>query len=404
MVDTRIVIGVTGGIAAYKIPHLVRLLRKKGAETKVVLTPHALPLVSIEVLRTLSGNAVYHDGAAVHDMDHIRLTQWADFLLVAPATANTIAKIAHGIADNLLTSIALAFPPPRTIIAPAMNTAMWENRATRDNVALLSKSNYCVLPVGEGELACGDEGAGRMIEVEAIVDALVQQLQGSKSLSGKRVLISSGPTEEPIDPVRMITNRSSGKMGAALAREALRLGAEVTVVSGPAATPLPQGAKVLQVRTAAEMEAQLQREFPKADICIMAAAVADYRPEAAARQKLRRDEHSRMSIELVANHDILAGLGSIKQHQMLVGFALESSDDEARLPARLQARVREKMLRKQCDLMVFNLVGKALGTDTTEMAIYDGTGGCRQYGPMSKRAAAQALFERIAELSGAKNG
>ncbi|MBN1574916.1 MAG: bifunctional phosphopantothenoylcysteine decarboxylase/phosphopantothenate--cysteine ligase CoaBC [Chitinispirillaceae bacterium] len=393
--DSRIVIGVTGGIAAYKIPHLVRLLRGKGAEVKVVLTLHAQPLVGSEALRTVSGNPVYTDGTAVHDMDHIRLTEWADVLLIAPATANTIAKIVHGIADNLLTSIAAAFPPSRTIIAPAMNTAMWESSVTRENITLLSGRNFKVLPVGYGELACGEEGAGRMIEVEALVEAVVDHWKKGRPFSGKRVLISSGPTEEPIDPVRVITNRSSGKMGAALAREALRMGAEVTVVSGPAATPLPQGVTVHAVRTAEEMDAALQAEFPKTDVCIMAAAVSDYRPAKAAPHKLHHDRQATLSIDLAANRDILAGLGVVKKQQILVGFALESNDDEA--------RVREKIARKQCDLMVFNRVDTALGTDTTEIAIYGRNGEIQHCGPVSKEAAARELLLRIIELSGKKN-
>ncbi|MBN1307286.1 MAG: bifunctional phosphopantothenoylcysteine decarboxylase/phosphopantothenate--cysteine ligase CoaBC [Chitinispirillaceae bacterium] len=394
--DSRIVIGVTGGIAAYKIPYLIRLLRRKGAEVKVVLTSHAQPMVGGEALRTVSCNPVYCDNTAVHDMDHIRLAEWAEILLIAPATANTIAKIAHGIADNLLTSIAAAFPPSRTIIAPAMNTAMWESRAVRDNVALLSGREYLVLPVGCGELACGEEGAGRMIEPEELVEALVDHLKKDRPFSGKRMLISSGPTEEPIDAVRVITNRSSGRMGAALAREALRMGAEVTVVSGPAATPLPSGAVVVAVRTAAEMEEAMRREFPNIDICIMAAAVSDYRPHKAAASKIRRSGNEKLNVTLVAVPDILAGLGTIKQRQFLVGFALESGDDEG--------RTREKMVRKRCDLMVFNRVDRALGTDTTEMVIYGRRGVIQRCGPVRKEVAARELLLRIAEISGKKNG
>lgn len=394
--NARIVVGVTGGIAAYKIPHLVRLLRKQGAEVKVVLTSHAQSFVGIDALRTLSGNPVYRDGSAVYDIDHIRLTEWADILLIAPATANTVAKIAHGIADNLLTSIALAFPPGRTIIVPAMNSGMWENPATRENISLLVARTYKVLPVGKGELACGDEGPGRMMEVEAIVEAVMEYFKIGRPLSGKRVLISSGPTEEPIDPVRVITNRSSGKMGAALAREALRMGAEVTVVSGPISAALPAGVRMRPVRTAEEMETALREEFAATDICIMAAAVADYRPLSASPIKLQRDHQAVFSLDLVANRDILAGLGSLKQKQILVGFALENSDDEV--------RVKEKMMRKQCDLMVANRVETSLGTDTTEITIFDTKGGCSKYGPVSKEVAARELLRHIIEFAGNRHG
>jgi len=391
-VNTGIVIGVTGGIAAYKIPHLVRLLRKEGAQTKVVLTPHAHPLVGIEALRTVSGNRVYCDEVSIHDMDHIRLTEWGEILLIAPATANTIAKIAHGIADNLLTTLALSFSPDKTFIAPAMNTAMWENRATQDNIALLLSRGYRILPVGNGELACGTEGAGRLAEIETIVDAIIHHAAVDLPLSGKRILISSGPTEEPIDPVRVITNRSSGRMGAAIAGEALRMGADVTVVSGPAAVPLPDGVRVIAIRTAQELESAMQKEFGSADICIMAAAVSDYRPALASSTKIHRVEHESITMTLIPTPDILAGLGLSKRHQFLVGFALENSDDEV--------RVREKMARKKCDLMVLNRIDNALGTDTTTITMLDAKGGQSICGPTEKRVAAHQLLLRIIGLTG----
>ena len=392
---TRIVIGITGGIAAYKIPHLVRLLRRQNAAVKVVLTGHALPLVGSETLRTLTENPVYHDGAVVYDMDHIRLARWGELLLIAPATANSIAKLAHGIGDNLLSTLALAFTPSQILIAPAMNTAMWNNPATQANIAQLRRRGYTVLPVGHGELACGDAGAGRMIEPEAIVASVNEHVRRGRPLAGKKILISSGPTEEPIDPVRVISNRSSGKMGAALAARALEMGAEVTVVSGPAAVPLPDGAGVVPVRTAAEMEAALAERFADADVCIMAAAVSDYRPAGVAPEKLRRDDTAAMTVSLVANSDILAGLGRVKKKQFLVGFALESDADHG--------RAREKMERKNCDLMVFNRVSDALGTDTTEMVILGRDGASFTVKRTGKEEAARALLVRIAELLGSRN-
>ncbi|MBN1760228.1 MAG: bifunctional phosphopantothenoylcysteine decarboxylase/phosphopantothenate--cysteine ligase CoaBC [Chitinispirillaceae bacterium] len=385
---TRIVIGITGGIAAYKIPHLIRLLRKQGAAVKVVLTHHAQPLVGSETLRTLSDNPVYHDSETVYDMDHIRLAQWGELLLIAPATANTIAKVAHGIGDNLLTTLALAFKPSQVMIAPAMNTAMWENSATQENIAVLRRRGYQVLPVGSGELACGDDGAGRMLEPEEIVKAA----GGGRILSGRRLLISSGPTEEPIDPVRVITNRSSGRMGAALAQAALAMGAEVIVVSGPATAPLPAGATVIPVRTAAEMEVALSERFSDVDVCIMAAAVSDYRPEKVASEKIRRSGET-LSIRLVMNDDILAGLGTKKgASQLLVGFSLESDGDSA--------RAREKMNRKKCDLMVFNRVDQALGTATTTVTVLHRNGTQFTMENTDKAEVARALLERIAELLG----
>lgn len=317
MQGTRIVIGISGGIAAYKIPHLIRLLVKQGAAVKVVLTEHALPLVGIDSLQTLCGYPVYRDGSTRYEMDHIKLAQWADLLLIAPATANTIAKIAHGIADNLLTTLVCAAPPSRVLFAPAMNTGMWDNPATRDNIASLTKKEYTVLPVGHGELACGDQGAGRMLEPEELVERIAVFRGASMLLKGKKVLISSGPTEEPIDPVRVLTNSSSGKMGAALAEAALRQGAIVTVVTGPASEPLPLGATVIPVRTAVEMGAALLERFAEADICIMAAAVSDYRPAVYATNKIERNDSGKLLLELIPNPDILAGLGRIKEHRFL---------------------------------------------------------------------------------------
>ena len=396
MTPPRIVIGITGGIAAYKVPHLIRLLRKQGAEVKVVLTRNALSLVGGEALRTLSGHPIYSDESTTYDMDHIRLTKWADYFLIAPATANTIAKIALGIADNLLTTLACAFPSSNVLIAPAMNSAMWKNSATQENVKTCLQRQMVVLPVGYGELACGDEGAGRMAEVEDIVACVVQQWRQGKPLSGKRVLISSGPTEEPIDPVRVITNRSSGKMGTALAFEALRLGAEVTVVSGPAVTPLPEGVTVIPVRTTTEMEKALHKNFSTADICIMAAAVCDYHPVQVSMEKLRREEKETLSLDLAANSDILAGLGAVKKEQLLVGFALESSDD--------RVRAEEKMRRKKCDIMVLNQVATALGSDATDITIIDVHGGSQCIKEVTKADAAKELFSYIEHFTGNKNG
>lgn len=382
----RILFGITGGIAAYKIPHCIRLLRKNGADVKVVLTRNAFQFVGIESLRTVSGFPVYHDDSNEFSIEHIALTKWADCFCIAPATANTIAKLAHGIADNLLTSTALATNPSKIVIAPAMNTGMWQSSITQQNIALLINRGITILPVGHGELACGDSGDGRMIEPEEIVQALISPAT-PLTLSGKNVLISSGPTEEPIDPVRVITNRSSGKMGAALARKALELGASVTVVSGPASAPLPPEATIKQVRTALEMENALRQHFSDADICIMAAAVSDFRPAAPSSEKIKREETSEFGIKLLPNNDILAGLGKDKSHQLLVGFALESDADES--------RAQEKMVRKNCDIMVFNKVAIALGNETTEIVILHRDGTSEASGPVSKDDAATKIFSSI---------
>jgi len=421
----RVLIGITGGIAAYKIPLLVRLLRKGGCEVKVVMTPAARPLVGVEALRTLSGSPVYLDGESLYDMGHIRLSEWADVFLVAPATANTIAKIANGIADNLLTTLALSIPEGRIVVAPAMNCVMWGNGATRANVAALEARGVSVLPVGEGELACGVSGPGRMLGVDGIARHILaffgdkplinnkldryQSLSRDNGLSsdkplsnkelpsnnelksllaGKRVLISSGPTEEPIDPVRAITNRSSGKMGAALASAALSMGARVTVVSGPARAALPAGAEVVAVKTASEMQAEMEKRFGAADVCVMAAAVSDFRPVNYSAGKLQRSERRNITLELTPNPDILAGLGAVKSGQFLVGFSLESGGGAE--------RAKEKMKRKNCDMMVCNSVDAALGGDGTEFTLLFADGRREGFSAMGKAEAARVIFENVA--------
>jgi phosphopantothenoylcysteine decarboxylase/phosphopantothenate--cysteine ligase len=387
----RIILGICGGIAAYKMPQLIRLLRKDGVDVTAVLTPGARGLVGEEALRVVSKHPVYckdRPASGSHNMAHIELAQWAQYLLVCPASANTIAKIAHGIADNLLTTLALSFEGRRLIIAPAMNANMWTNKATQDNIALLLSRGVTILPVDEGELACGEVGPGRLLALEAIV-AFVNSVSLPRLLAGKKVLISSGPTIEPIDSVRVITNRSSGRMGAALARAALLYGAEVCVVSGPSRSPLPAGCKVDNVNTALEMKAALEAEFDTCDICIMAAAVSDYKPKKAIAGKKHRDGDNAWSVEFVANPDIAAGLGAKKSTQFLVGFSLESGKD--------YSRSRKKMLAKKCDMMVANTVDAALETDTTSVRILYPNGKDKIILKCAKQDAALEIVKLIAE-------
>jgi len=406
-------VGITGGIAAYKVPLLVRLLRKNGCEVKVVMTAAAGPLVGAEALRVLSGNPVYLDGVEnQYDMGHIRLSEWADVFLICPATANTIAKIACGIADNLLTTLALSVPERKIVVAPAMNCVMWANAATQANIGKLRDRGVAVLPVEDGELACGVCGPGRMLGIDKIAELVVSFPNGdqplpvdnppagvvggplpvdksaSRPLMGKAVLISSGPTEEPIDPVRVITNRSSGKMGAALAKAALAMGARVTVVSGPAPAPLPAGADAVYVRTAAEMEAEMVKRFGDVDICIMAAAVSDYRPASPSETKIHRSDSDNLTIELVPNPDIAAKLGAAKSNQCLVGFSLESGDGIG--------RAEDKMAKKNCDMMVYNKVDVALGGDSTGFTILFGDGRREVFPVMGKTEAARVIITNIA--------
>jgi phosphopantothenoylcysteine decarboxylase/phosphopantothenate--cysteine ligase len=384
----RILIGITGGIAAYKVPQLVRTLLKGSAEIKTVCTPCALRFVTGETLRTVSGHPVYQDGVSFHDIDHIRLAEWADLLLIAPATANTIAKIAHGIADNLLTTLALSLPPEKIALAPAMNSGMWQNKVTQANIESIRKNGITILPVGEGELACSTSGPGRMLEpdrIAAIVLSIAPPPEGP--LSGKRVLISSGPTIEPLDPVRVITNRSSGRMGAALASAALSQGARVTVVSGPALFPLPPGARVVPVTTALEMRDALLREFPKTDICILAAAVSDFRPVKYLREKIKRGAVGTISVTLQPNPDIAALLGKKRGKKILAGFALETSDN--------LTSAKRKMVEKGCDLMILNRLDESLGRDDTRITILNREGEVDKCPVMAKTEAANLIIRRI---------
>jgi phosphopantothenoylcysteine decarboxylase/phosphopantothenate--cysteine ligase len=397
----RIILGITGGIAAYKMPQLVRLLVKDGIEVAAVLTPDARGLVGEEALRVVTKHPVYckdRPGPSSHDMAHIELAKWAQYLLVCPASANTIAKLANGIADNLLTTLALSFEG-RLLVAPAMNTNMWVNGATQTNVATLASRGARILPVDSGELACGDEGKGRLLPLETIVD-FVRAAFGTRVCAGKRVLISSGPTIEPLDAVRVITNRSSGKMGASLARAAMLAGAEVTVVSGPSRIAPPPGCRVVCVESALEMKAALEAEFDNCDICIMAAAVSDFRPKKQVAGKKHRNGAETWSIELVANPDIAASLGAKKKNQFLVGFSLDAGGTGAQSAA----RGRTKMTAKKCDMMVVNSADESLETDTTSARVLFAKAGDKTISKRTKMEAAEEIIRLIASRMEKKHG
>ena len=391
----RLLLGISGGIAAYKIPLLIRLLIQNNVEIKVVLTKAARTLVGEDALRTVSENPVFLDETPpVYDMDHIRLAEWADLFLISPATANTIAKIAHGIADNLLTTLALSFDGP-ILIAPAMNTIMWENPATCDNITTLKERGVHVLPVSSGPLACGDDGAGRMISIESIVE-FVLGAGLPRCFTSKKILIASGPTAEPLDPVRVITNRSSGRMGAALASAAMCMGADVTVVSGPSEVDLPEGVTVERVMTSAEMADALHSYFGETDVCIMTAAISDFRPRNYSDEKIKRLNKGALSIELVPNQDIAADLAKKRKKQYLVCFSLETGDDEK--------RAAEKMREKGCDMMVLNSVDSSLGKEMTKVSILFPGKTPQKIDPMSKRDCAQVILQSIAKRLGLSNG
>lgn len=389
MVKT-VLVGVTGCIAAYKACEIVRGLQKAGLRVKVVMTEHAAEFVGPTTFRALTHEPVAlglfdEPGDPIH---HVSLAQECDAFLIAPCTANVAAKIAHGIADDLLTTTALATTAP-LIVAPAMNVHMYEAAATQENLAVLRRRGIRIIEAGEGYLACGDVGKGRLAEVHDIVAAVLETLDVKRDLEGRRVLVTAGPTVEPLDPVRYLTNRSSGKMGYALAEAAAARGAEVTLVSGPVALTPPAGVEVMQVETAREMLAACENVFSAADIAVFCAAVADYRPESTALEKLKKgeDDETLSQLKLVRNPDILATCASRKRAgQVVVGFAAETRD--------VEAYAREKLLRKNADLMVGNDVseGKVFGSDVNEVVLVTSEY-MRRLPSLDKRELADAILD-----------
>lgn len=360
-----VLLGVTGCIAAYKSCEIVRALQKAGVRVKVVMTEHATEFVGPTTFRALT-----HEKVAVGLFDdpedpihHVSLAQEADAFLIAPCTANVIAKIANGIADDLLTTTALATTAP-LIIAPAMNVNMYDNGATRYNIGKLHIRGARIVEAGDGYLACGDVGKGRLADIEDIVGATLDELGVRRDLDGRRVMVTAGPTVEPIDPVRYISNRSSGKTGYAIARAAALRGADVTLVSGPVSLPAPEGVRVVRVRTAHEMLEAAEEAFRDADIAVFAAAVADMRPRAVSDRKLKkgRDGDELGAIELVENPDILATLAARKDRQVVVGFAAETNDVVPNAEAKLAA--------KRADFVVANQVGEGMAFGTDDNAVW----------------------------------
>ena len=393
----RVLLGVTGGIAAYKVAHLVRLLTQRGAEVQVVMTPSALRFVGADTFAALSARPVYSDVFEHSEaVLHVRLAREADVAVVAPATANLLAKLAHGLADDLLTSTLLETACP-LVLAPAMHSGMWSHPATRRNVDTLVERGAVVVGPSAGPLAAGDEGVGRMVEPEEILAAVVRELGAIQDLKGRRVVVTAGPTHEPIDPVRFLANRSTGKMGFAVAREAARRGAEVTLITGPVSLPDPPGMQVVRVETAGEMAAAVTDRYPRADAVVMAAAVADWRPKAPSPEKLKK-ESGPPPLALEPATDILATLGKRKERQILVGFAAETGDfeDEA----------RRKLAEKNLDLIVVNEVGRpgtGFGSDTNRAAILARQGDDTPLGEWTKSALARAVCDRLVALFSGRN-
>lgn len=345
----NILLGVTGGIAAYKSAELIRLLVKAGAEVRVVMTPSAREFVQPMTYQALSGHRVYteiFDAEADSAMDHIELARWADLLIIAPASANFIAKLRHGYADNLLLTLCLASRQP-VAIAPAMNQQMYVKNATLENIRKLGRHGIKIWGPAEGDQACGDVGLGRMLEPGDLLKLIVDYFTPGK-LTGKQVLITAGPTREAIDPVRYISNRSSGKMGYALAQAASDAGAEVTLVSGPVAISPPTSVRCVSVTSAVEMRDAVIEHAPKAEIFIACAAVSDYRVAEPATQKIKKSG-SNMHLELVPNPDIVSEVTQLDNKPFTLGFAAETED--------VEQHAREKLERKNLDMIAANQVG-----------------------------------------------
>ena len=386
----KIVLGVTGGIAAYKAAELTRALIKEGAQVKVIMTKSAGEFISPLTFQTLSGDMVYADmfvPTAKYDMAHITLAEFADVFVIAPATGNIIGKIASGVADDLLSTTIMATDKP-TLICPAMNDKMLANPIVQENIHKLKKYGYKVMDSAYGELACKTQGAGRLPDASAIVEEIAALLT-PKDLTGERILVTAGPTEEPLDPVRFITNLSSGKMGYALARVARRRGAEVTLITGPTNLPLPSVDKVVQIRTAQEMYEAVLENFKKSTIIIKAAAVADYRPAAQAAEKIKKSSQP-LSLRLERNPDIISEIGKIKGRRILVGFAMETQN--------LLANAREKLKRKNLDFIVANSLreeGAGFQTDTNVITIIDVSGNAEALPKMTKIDAAVRILDSV---------
>lgn len=393
----NIIVGVCGGIAAYKACYLVRELIKAGANVKVIMTPSACEFVTPLTFSTLSQNEVIVNIFPTEKKSnqklstwHIELGIWADLMIIAPATVNTIAKIAHGIADNALTTLVMSLRAP-LCIAPAADVDMYEDEVNQENIEFLKSKGVFFVEPGIGELASGLSGKGRLAEIDDIIDKAEEILtEKHKDLKSKKILITSGPTYENIDPVRFIGNKSSGKMGHSLALAAFYRGADVTVITGPTIMKYPDNIKVINVYSADEMFNQVAKYFPKTDIFISAAAVADYKPKITSSQKIKRNKDI-IAIELIKNRDILFEMSKKKKkNQKLIGFALETDND--------LENAKLKLKNKNLDLIVLNnpmKEGSGFNTDTNQVTLIDADGNIKEFGLLSKFQVANNIFNYL---------
>jgi len=393
LMDKTIVLGVSAGIAAYKSVDLLRRMTKGGASVRVIMTENARQFVGPMTFEAISGQPVclnLFERGANTSIRHIEWAQTADAVLIAPATANIIAKLACGIADDALSTFMLAVSAPR-LICPSMNTGMYRNDAVTHNLSILKERGYHIVEPGTGQLACGTSGPGRLAEPEEILDELIHVLT-DKTLNGRHILVTAGPTREYLDPVRFISNPSSGKMGYALAKAASQRGASVTLISGPSALPPPPHVDIIRVVSAREMADAVFANFDHADIVIKTAAVSDYRPKIQADHKMKKGADE-INISLEKTVDILKKLGELKKDQILVGFAAETQD--------LHRYARQKLEEKHLDMIVGNLIGeKGSGFDaeTNRVTLFYSNGAKESLAMMSKVAVANIILDRIAEI------
>jgi len=390
----RILLGLTGGIAAYKSAELARLLVKDGCDVRAVLTEAATRFVGAATMQALTGQIAWTDlwdPRVADNMGHIELSRDRELIVVAPASADFIAKSAHGLADDLLSTLVLARRCP-LMVAPAMNVEMWQNPATQRNVLALRDDGALVAGPAAGDQACGETGMGRMLEAAELL-AEIESFFQPKTLAGRRVLVTAGPTEEPIDPVRVITNASSGKMGFAVAQAAREAGAEVTLVSGPVALATPAGVARLDVRTAAEMLDAVKSAVKSCDVFIAVAAVADYRVKNSSKQKMKKSGGAPAPLELVENPDILGWVAAQKNAPFCVGFAAESE--------KLAAHARAKRAKKGIPLLAANFAQEALGADENAITLFDDRGE-HPLGRGPKIELARKLVAHVAALMGAE--
>lgn len=389
MKGKKILLAVTGGIAAYKSAELIRLFIKNDAQVKVLMTKNAQEFITPLTLQTLSSHPVYRETFSLikdFDIAHIALAQEADILVIAPATANIIGKIAAGLADDLLTTVVMATKAP-VLICPSMNTNMYENVIVRENIQKLTSRGYHMMEADSGELACKSEGVGRLPELSDIVEE-VKSILTEKDLVGETVLVTAGPTREPLDPVRFITNYSSGKMGYALASRARRRGASVILISGPTVLSVPRGVTYVPVSTAVEMRHAVMKNLKQSTIVIKSAAVADYRPSVCADAKIKKKDGP-WTLYLERNPDIIAEIGKKKKERILIGFAMESED--------LIKNAKAKMLAKNMDLIVANDVKQkdaGFQSDTNIVKILDRDGGIEELPVMDKMDVADRILDR----------